>query len=309
MEKYLLEHIRNLENKLLEIQEKEDKLKKVVNNLRKISTPILEVSTVNKEIKEKILKFYNTLNSNLGIESTKMVYTKDGYLSKEVFFEIIKNMNLEKNIFFIFKLRDSSSIDVASSFIESKFTPFLSIDVNKIIGVIPKDKLKEFEETKFIPCFRNNKYEELHFFVIFFELPEFNEVEYQKAINLYDRFSLKPSMNDKSFVHYSLIDNKIIDFDLIEKENIKKEYAYINELKYPELENMIRKEIRNTKFVLALLDRIDNELVEIKKSKGTIIVVRRILNFIHRYQLDPEIQEMTKLISQELEKEETIIPK
>jgi hypothetical protein len=72
---------------------------------------------------------------------------------------------------------------------------------------------------------------------------------------------------------------------------------------------MIRKEIRNTKFVLALLDRIDNELVEIKKSKGTIIVVRRILNFIHRYQLDPEIQEMTKLISQELEKEETIIPK
>jgi len=309
MEKYLLEHIRNLENKLLEIQEKEDKLKKVVNNLRKISTPILEVSTVNKEIKEKILKFYNTLNSNLGIESTKMVYTKDGYLSKEVFFEIIKNMNLEKNIFFIFKLRDSSSIDVASSFIESKFTPFLSIDVNKIIGVIPKDKLKEFEETKFIPCFRNNKYEELHFFVIFFELPEFNEVEYQKAINLYDRFSLKPSMNDKSFVHYSLVDNKIIDFDLIEKENIKKEYAYINELKYPELENMIRKEIRNTKFVLALLDRIDNELVEIKKSKGTIIVVRRILNFIHRYQLDPEIQEMTKLISQELEKEETIIPK
>ena len=306
MEKYLLDHIKNLENKLLELQDKEEKLKKVVNNLKKLSHPVLEISSVSRDIKEKIMKFHNTLHSNLGVEEVKTLYNKDGYLNKNTFFELMKNFDLNKNVFFIFKLRDSNSIDVACSFIESKFTPFLSVDVNKIIGVISKDKLKEFENTKFIPCFRDNKYEELHFFVIFFELSEFNEIEYQKASNLYDRFALKPSISDKNYVHYSLIHNKIIDFELIEKENIKKEFAYINELKYPELENLIRKEIRNPKFVLALLDRIDNELNNIKKSKGTIIVVKRILSFIYKFQLDPEIQEMTKLISQELDREETI---
>jgi len=306
MEKYLLNHIKNLENKLLELQEKEEKLKKIVNNLKKLSNPLLEISAINKDIKEKIMKFHNTLNSNLGIEVEKKIFSNDGYLDKNIFFEIMEYIDLKKNVFFIFKLKDSNSIDVASSFIENKFTPFISKDVNKIIGVISKEKLKEFENLKFIPCFRDNKYEELHFFVMFFEVEKFDENVYKKATNLYDRFALKPSMSGKSFVHYSLDDNKIIDFDLIEKEKIKKEYAYITELKYPEIENIIRKEIKNTKFVLALLDRIDNELKEIKKSKGTIIVVKRILSFIYKFQLDPEIQEMTKLISQELEREETI---
>ena len=67
---------------------------------------------------------------------------------------------------------------------------------------------------------------------------------------------------------------------------------------------MTRKQIKDIKFVLALLDRIDNEIKDIKKSKGTIIVVKRILSFIYRHQLDKQIQEMTNLLSQELEREE-----
>jgi hypothetical protein len=175
-----------------------------------------------------------------------------------------------------------------------------------VIGIIDKNRLKEFENTKFIPCFQNGKYEELQFFVMFFELQKLGKMEFKKANNIFDRFYLKPSMSDKSYVHYSLIENKIIDFELVEKEKIKKEYAYINELKYPEIENLIRKEIRNSKFVLALLDRIDTEIKEIKASKGTIIVVKRILSFIHKYQLDPQIQEMSNLINQELDREEFI---
>jgi len=306
MEKYLLEHIKHLENNLKNIKEKEEKLQKIASNLKKLCKPILDVNMVHKDSKEKIQKYINSLINNLSIEHNNKVYHENGYLNKDKFFELMRKVDLQKKVFFIFKLRDSNEVEFSASFILSKFTPFLYIDVTKVIGIIDKDKLKEFENTHFIPYFNNGEYKELKFFVVFYELSIFDEVELKKAMNIFDRFYLKPSMSDKSYVHYSLIENKIIDFELVEKEKIKKEYAYINELKYPEIENLIRKEIRNSKFVLALLDRIDTEIKEIKASKGTIIVVKRILSFIHKYQLDPQIQEMSNLINQELDREEFI---
>jgi hypothetical protein len=74
-------------------------------------------------------------------------------------------------------------------------------------------------------------------------------------------------------------------------------------MKYPELDLKLRKEIKNIKFLLILLDRIDNELEEIKKSKGTILVVRRILSFIHKNQLDKDIQKLSELLMKELQSE------
>ena len=38
----------------------------------------------------------------------------------------------------------TKEIEFATSFIEAKFSPFLTIDINKVIGVIPKDVLKDF---------------------------------------------------------------------------------------------------------------------------------------------------------------------
>ncbi len=303
--RYLLNHIKELEDKLNKLTQKEEKLQKISLNLKKLCQPIINVNLISKEVKEKVSKYINSLINNLTIEKIDTLYNKNGYLNKRKFFELIESVDFSDKLLFVLKLKNSNEVGFASSFIESKFTPFLYLDLNKIIGIIDKSQLKEFEKTKFIPFFKD-KYEELKFFVIFFEIDKFDEIIFKKAINIFDRFYLKPSMSEKSFIHYSLIENKIIDFELIEKEKIKKEFAYINELKYPEIENLIRKEIRNSKFVLALLDRIDNEIKEIKNSKGTIIVVKRILSFIHKYQLDSKIQEMTELISQELDREETI---
>jgi len=301
--RYLLNHIKKLEDKINEIENRSYKLQKIALNLKKLCQSFM--NNVNKDMKDKAFKYINSIISNVVIEKIDTLYNQNGYLNKEKFFELMENIDFDKHLLFILKLKDSNEIDFASSFIETKFTPFIYVELNKIIGIIEKSQLKEFENTKFIPFFKN-KYEELKFFVIFFEINKFSEEEFKKAINIFDRFYLKPSMSEKSFVHYSLVENKIIDFELVEKEKIKKEYAYINELKYPEIETLIRKEIKNSKFVLALLDRIDSELMDIKRSKGTIIVVKRILSFIHKYQLDPKIQEMTNLISQELERKETI---
>ena len=303
--RYLLNHIKELEDKLNKIEQKEQKLQKISLNLKKLCQPIINVNLISKEVKEKISKYINSLINNLSIDKIERLYNEKGYLNKNKFFELIETVDFSDKLLFILKLKNSNEVEFASSFIETKFTPFVYVELNKIIGIVDKSQLKEFENTKFIPFFKS-KYEELKFFVIFFEIKEFSETDFKKAINIFDRFYLKPSMNEKSFVHYSLVENKIIDFELVEKEKIKKEFAYINELKYPEIETLIRKEIKNSKFVLALLDRIDTEIIDIKRSKGTIIVVKRILSFIHKYQLDPKIQEMTELISQELDREETI---
>ena len=307
MDKFLLNHIKEIEEILTQTKQKEEKLKKVSMNLKKMCQSLLELNLVNKDVKEKISKYISMLNSNLEIKSFDTLY-KNNRLDKKMFFELLEKVDFSKNLFFIFKLRDSNEVEFALSFIESKFTSFVTLDVNKVIGIISKDVLKEFEKTKFIPYFMG-EYKELEFFVTFFEIDRFDLDIYDRMLNIFERFYLKPSFEEKHYVHYSMIENKIIDFEAIEKEKIKKEYAFVYDLNYPELDLRLRKEIKNIQFILTVLDRIDSEIKEIKKSKGTIIVVKRIISFIHKNQLDPQIQEMTELISQELDREEYIIAK
>ena len=51
--------------------------------------------------------------------------------------------------------------------------------------------------------------------------------------NIFARFYLKPSFQEKRYVYFSLSENKIIDFEAVEKEKIKKEYSFDG---YPNLE-------------------------------------------------------------------------
>ena len=306
-DKYLLEHIKELESYINELHIKEKRLKKVASNLKKLCKSVVDINVINQERKVHIIKSVNSLILNL--DSQKEVehfYNNKILLNKYVFLKLIEEMDIDRYILFIIRLKGDEDIEVASSFIASKFTPYIYLEYNRIIGVVKRDKIKELEATKFIPYFKDENYKELQFFLMFFETEKVDETELYRSINIFDRFYLKPSMNDKSFVHYSLIDNKIIDFEAKEKEQIKKEFAYLHELNYPEIELMLRKEIKNIKFIFALLDRIDTELKEIKKSKGRLIVVKRILLFIFRNQLDKDIQEMVKLLFEALDEEEYI---
>ena len=298
--KYLLEYIEKLENDILEFNEKESKLKKVVINLKKFCTPIIETNIINNSIKEKINKFLTVLYSNLEEKELNPIY-KEGCIRLKNFLDITQNFNFSKHYLFIFKLKNSNDINFAISFLKTKFTPLLSTDSNRIIGIITKETAKEFEKLKNIPYFQKSEYKDLNFFVTFFEIENLDETTLKRVTNIFDRFIIKPSFEEKHYVYYSLKFNKIIDFEAIEKEKVKKEYSFIEDMTYPQIEILVRKEIKNIKLILALLDRIDNELKEIKKSHGTIIVVKRILSFIHKNQLDKTIQEMVELLSKELE--------
>jgi len=304
-DKYLLEHIREIEKKLQMTKEKEEKLRKISLNIKKMCQSIIDINIVPNDKKLKIIKYLNSLAINLDVGEIKTFFN-EGYLDKKIFFEILKNVNSNKYLIFVFKLRDSNEIDFATSFIESKFTSYLFLEVDKIVGIIERDKLKEFEKVKIIPFFKDSIYKELKFFVMFFEVDHIDNIRFNTIYNIFNRFYLKPSMLDKNYIHYSLINDQIIDFEAIKKEEMKKEFSFINDLQYPELEILIRKEIKNKKFVLALLDKIDSELKEIKQNKGRSIVVKRILLFIFRYQLDSEIEEMVKLILEALDREEYI---
>jgi len=306
-DRYLLEHIKELENYINELHIKEKRLKKISSNLKKLCKSIIDINVINEDKKTHIIKSINSLIINL--DSQKEIehfYNNQILLNKYVFLKLISDMDIDRYILFIMRLKDDEDINFASTFISSKFTPYMYLEYNRIIGVLKKNNLKEFEETTFIPYFKEHIYKELKFFTIIFETKKVDETELYRSINIFDRFYLKPSMNDKTFVHYSLIENKIIDFEKRAKEQIKREFAYLYELNYPEIELLLRKEIKNINFLFALLDRIDTELKEIKQSKGRLIVVKRILLFIFRNQLDKDIQEMVKLIFEELEETEYI---
>jgi len=300
MEKYLLDEIKKLELELEKSNKRVNKIKKIIFSLKEKCNSLLNVTLLNSEKKEKILHYFDWI-LNLQVEERDRFF-KNGYLKKGVFFKLVSELELSNYLFFIFRLKgnDNINLNVAYGYIESKFATFLSLDSNRIIGIIPKSRLKEFEKIDTISFFKD-KYIELDFFVIFFEIAKLDEIQFKKAINLFDRFFLKLSFKDKSFIHYSLIEDRIIDFEAIEKEKIKREFSFIYELKYPELEIMIRKEIKNIKFLLVLLDRIDSELKEIKSSQGRKIVVKRILGFIFKNQMDSEIQKITQLLFQAIE--------
>jgi len=298
--KYLLEKVQDLEEQIKEIKIKEDKLKKLSLNIRSNCLSILNITTIDKSQKEKIEKNMAILSSNLGVEHKDFIFNKDGVLYKDDFIKLV-SPNIKDKVLFVFELRDLNEIEFAKSFILSKFTPFLTIENQTIIGVIEKSILKEFEETKFVPYFANGEYKELNFFVVFFDTDSLNFNILEKAVRFFKRFYMKPSFKEKTFVHYSMKYNKIIDFEALKIAEQKKEFGYLYEMKYPEIEQRVRKEIKNIPFLLVLLDRIDSELNDIKKSKGTIIVVIRILSFIDRNQKDNSIQEIIAIITKELE--------
>jgi hypothetical protein len=300
LDNILLEKIKELEEILKTIQKKEEQLKKITLILEKNCNSILQVTTLNSSIKNRMKKNINTLLFNLGIKNKNYIFDDRGFLYKDLFINFLSK-DIKNRTLFIFKLKDSDEIDFAKSFIISKFTSFLTIDDDKIIGFLNKDKVKEFEKIKFIPYFVNGVYKEIEFFVVFFDIEEINSSILEKCLNIFKRFFLKPSLSEKSFVHYSLKENRIIDFDIIEIKKQKKQFDYLYDMKYPEIEQNLRKNIKNISYLLVLFDKIDSDLNEIKKSKGTILVVKRILNFIRRNQMENSIQEVVRILLKELD--------
>ena len=80
----------------------------------------------------------------------------------------------------------------------------------------------------------------------------------------------------------------------------KSKFSYIYDEKYPNLEVMLKREIKNIPFILALLERIDEEIEQIKESKGIENIVNRMLNYIEINLPDEGILEEVRFLRQRL---------
>jgi hypothetical protein len=123
-----------------------------------------------------------------------------------------------------------------------------------------------------------------------------------KILPLIDELYNRPSLRKKHFIVYSLDKNKIVDFEIEESLKEKGKYAFVYDKTYPELESTLKREIKNIPFILALLERIDEELDEIKASRGIINVVNRILNYLELNVREEEILKIVKSLRETLKK-------
>jgi hypothetical protein len=96
--------------------------------------------------------------------------------------------------------------------------------------------------------------------------------------------------------------NKIVDFEIEESLKEKGKYSFVYDETYPDLELKLKREIKNIPFILALLERIDEELDEIKNSRGVINVVNRILNYLELNVREEEIIKIVKSLRETLKK-------
>ena len=269
----LLNRIKELENRLEEITEKNIEAKEEILSLFK-------QCKIEKDKKDLFKK--RLLNALEKIETKEIKnFFNQNYLKYNTFIEIAKNLN---NGYLVIINADypQEIKKFILGFLLNKISPFFTLDNNKIIGIIDENQYKQLKQINNIPYFNpeKNDFNEINLKKIIFDSETFDYHTIEKAKKIFDEYQKRPSYKNKHYIEYSLIKNKIIDFEREKLDKQKEKYAYIYDESYPNLEFKLKREIKNVPFVLALLERIDKELDEIKKSKGTINVVNRILNFI-----------------------------
>ena len=290
----LLQKIKELENELIEIKNKNNRSKEMFLELFK-------ECKVAKDKKDKFKKDFLKALSDLNIDKINTFYDENNALKYNSFLEIAKNIN---NGFLV--IIDADMSDEKKKFILgfliNKISPFFALSDNKILGVIDDKQLKEIKNLNKIPFFnpQTGEFSEIDIFKTIFEVEELNLQNIEKAKKVFEEFRKRPSYKNKHYVEYSLIKNKVIDFEQEELNKQKSKFAYIFDEKYPNLEIMLKREIKNIPFVLALLERIDKEIEEIKDSKGIQNIVNRMLNFIELNLPDEGILEEVKYLRQKL---------
>ena len=290
----LLQKIKELETELIEIKEKNLKAKNIVMELFK------ECKVV-KEKKEQFKKNLIKALSNLDVKKTNTFYDENNALKYSSFLEIAKNihqgflviidgnMSLEKRKFVL-------------GFLINKISPFFALTDNKIIGIVDNNQLKEIKNLNEVPFFnpQTGEFSEIDIFKIVIVTDEFDMNSIEKAKKIFNELRIRPSFKNKKYIEYSLEKDKVIDFEQEELNKQKRNFVYIYDEKYPNLEMMLKKEIKNIPFVLALLERIDTEINEIKESKGIQNIVNRMLNYIELNLPEKGILEEVKFLRQRL---------
>ena len=289
----LFNKIKYLEKEIENIKEKNEI---VAKNLRELFKECKVEKEKKDAFKQELIKNLNALK----IDNVDLTFTK-GILNFSKFLEFLSD---SKDIYVVaIKL---TSDEVKNKYIYSyfikHFNPLFSIYNDILLGVIEKKDLDKVKRLNFIPFF-NPKTEEvsdIELFKIVFYVDEINFENINKLIKKFQELSNRPSFKNKHFIEYSLEKDRIVDFEQEEIQKNKEKYAFIYKEKYPDLEIKLKKEINNIPFLLALLERIDMELEEIKNSRGLMNVVNRILKFMEIKTNEKEIRNMVKSLKESL---------
>ncbi|WP_457560139.1 hypothetical protein [Caminibacter sp.] len=295
MIKKLFERIKYLESEIDKINRKNEI---VAKNLKEL----FKQCKIEKEKKEQLKK---ELSKNLALLTNICVDKtfENGVLSFSKFLELIAE---SEDIYIVAVKLENDNLKnkfIYSYFIKN-FNSLFSIKENVLIGVVEKKDISKLKGIKSIPFF-NPKTEEMsdiELFKIVFEVKNVDFDSIRKIFAKFNELSNRPSFKNKHFIEYSLIKDRIVDFEKEEMEKNKAKYSYVYEEKFPDLELKLKQNIDNIPFVLALLERIDNEMDDIKSSRGIENVVNRILNYIEVHSKEVEIRKTVKILRESLKK-------
>jgi len=268
---------------LNKIKELEKQLAQIEKNNNEAREEILELFKECKVDKNKKDKFKNRLKKTIfKLHISQNEYFFEGNALKyNSFAEILKTMN--NGYLVIIEADFKKEIkQFVLGYLINKISPFFTLDKDLIIGFLNEEQLNKLKKIKDISYFNpeTNEFTDVEIYKIFFENDTFTLFDIEKAKKIFREYRKRPSYKNKHFIEYSLSKNKITDFEEDKLNRQKEKYAYIYDETYPNLEYKLKKEIKNIPFVLAVLERIDKELDEIKNSKGIINIVNRMLNYI-----------------------------
>jgi hypothetical protein len=290
----LLQKIKELESHIEEIQTKNQKAKEIILDLFKDCK-------VSKDKKEMFKKTLLKALSNLETGKIKKFYDNNNALKYDSFLEIAKNINQGFLVIIDGNINEERKKFILG-FLINKISPFFTISGDKIIGILDDLQLKEIRNLNSVPYFnpQTNDFSEIEIYKVIFDTDLFDLNVIEKAKKIFEELRIRPSYKNKRYIEYSLKTNKITDFEEEKLSKEKRKFSYIYDEKYPNLEVMLKREIKNIPFVLALLERIDNEMDQIKEYKGIQNIVSRMLNFIELNLPEESILDEVKFLRQRL---------
>jgi hypothetical protein len=292
----LFEKIKKLENEIEEIKQKNAQISE---QLKILCSECKIDKNKKNEFKTKLFKYLEALKIN----DTNASF-KNGILNFSIFLELVSDM---REVFLL-------TIDLANmdemkkrfvyGYFVKKYNPIFSVKNDILFGIIKKEDLENVKKQNKLPFLnpQTQEFDEVELFKVIFISQKLDFHAFERIKNIFEDLRSRPSFRKKHFIVYSLDKGRVIDFEMEKILKEKEKYSYIYDETYPILEAKLKKEISNAAFVLALLERIDEEMEDIKSSRGIINVVNRILTYIDLHTREEEIKKMVESLKKYLKK-------
>jgi len=289
--------LKSLVEKLKECEEDKQKILLQNSEIKNLIDKILHSHKVKKE---DILKTFKKIERLLVLNSEK-IFEKN-YLTFSSFLELMIN---EKNVYLLLidvENFNSKQIDFLINYFYNKISPVISLKDKILYIYLSEKKVDEIKKLNTLPYYDplTSEFEELELFKVLFIIEEFNPKVLEEIEKKFYEFKKRPMFKKRHFIVFDLNSKKVVDLDIEEIKKEKEKFSYIYDETYPTLELKLKQNIENLAFILAILERIDKELEEIKDSRGIKNVVNRILNFIDLRIKDNEIRKMAEVLKNSL---------